>query len=530
MSRAPARPRDPNLEAKFRAAYERAKAFSASLAGPSLAEQLVELGHRDPGAFEAALASLSPMDAARLAYAWEFHARPKQRPPALPKHRILAWIAARGLGKSRAAAERVRGRIYAGSMSGMLAAPTIEDIERYQLGGKLSDAARRTGAAGVVESSLRVGLLDVFPPHQRPRYDRDKGEVHFHTGAVYYLQSSLVAEARGGNLDTAWVEEASKIGRVNRQKLLDNIELALRMRGPLTPELIITCTPTRDPWIKELVADPGAVVILGDTEENAANLDPETVARWKQRFGKSRLGRQEMGGEILGDDEGAPLAAMVSNGRRWTRATLPKMKRIAVAIDPARSQKRNTDETGIICGGRGEDDELYLFAAIEGRFAPPEWAGLALDMKATNGAECIVGETNSGGDLVQSNVRLVAQLRAQKRGTVEAVKFEEVYARKSKGTRLEEVETMGEQGRVHLPEDGLPVLEDQATSWDPTLGGDSPNLLDALGWLAFYLFDGWGESAEEARARAETEARRGGEGLGEMNRRIPRPAFGAGLV
>lgn len=149
MSRAPARPRDPDLATKFRVAYERAKAFSAALAGPSLAMELEQLGRRDPPAFEDVLAGLSPMDLARLAYAWEFHARPKQRPVALPRHRVLAWIAARGLGKSRAAAERVRERVYAGSMSGMLAAPTIEDVERYQLGGKASDAALRTGAVGV---------------------------------------------------------------------------------------------------------------------------------------------------------------------------------------------------------------------------------------------------------------------------------------------------------------------------------------------------------------------------------------------
>lgn len=528
MSRtAPRPPRDPNLEAKFRAAYERAKALSALLAGPSLAMELENLGRRDPVVFEQRLAELSPLDRARLAYAWEFHARPKQRPPVLPKHRVLAWIAARGLGKSRAAAERVRERIYAGSMAGMLAAPTIEDIERYQLGGKLSDAARRTGAAGVVESSLRVGLLDVFPPHQRPRYDRDKGEVHFHTGAVYYLQSSIVAEARGGNLDTAWVEEASKIGRANRTKLLDNIELALRMRGPLSPELIITCTPTRDPWIKELVADPGCVTILGDTEENAANLDPDTVARWRQRFGNSRLGRQEMGGEILGDEEGVPLAAMVSSGTRFRRDRMPKMKRIVVAIDPARSQKRNTDETGIVGAGRGIDDELYVFAAVEGRFAPPEWASRALDMYAAIGADEFVGETNSGGDLVESNLRLVAELRARKLDTVAAIRFLPVYARKSKGTRLEEVETLGEQGRVHLPEEGLPALEDQAMSWDPSLGGDSPNLLDALGWAAFALFDGWGEGADELAAKQASETRAAFAGFDEAQRAMPAPAWGS---
>lgn len=527
MSRTPDRPRDPELEQRFREAYERAKSFSASLRGPSLAEQLVELGRRDPAAFETILAAMSPLDLARLAYSWEFHARPKQRLVALLRHRVLAWIAARGIGKSRAAAERVRERIYAGCMAGVLAAPTIEEIERYQIGGKASDAARRSGAAGVVESALRVGLLDVFPPHQRPIYKADKGELHFHTGAVYVLQSAKVPEFRGGNITTAWVEEATKIPRVERAKLFDNIELALRARSVVEPELLVTCTPTADPWVKELVADPGCITILGETEENAANLADDFIERLRVRFGSTRLGRQETKGEILGDTEGAQLAATVSNGRRFRRDQLPRMKRVCVSVDPAISTRRNVDPTGIVAEGRGEDDELYILAAKEGKWTPEEWAAEALDMMAATGAECIVGERNRGGDLVASNVRLVAQLRAQKKKTVAAVKVVEVHATKSKSSRLEELETMGEQGRVHLPEEGLPAYEDQATSWDPSLGGRSPNVLDAAGWGAFYLFDGWGEAPADPRATYKGLGRPDPAPAPGLSTMLPRP-YGSG--
>lgn len=514
--------RDPEIEQRFREAYERAKVFSAILRGPSLAEQLVELGRRDGAAFEAVLSSLSPLDLARLAYSWEYNARPKQRPPTLPRHRVIAWIAARGIGKSRAAAERVRERVEAGSRIGVLAAPTIEEIERYQLGGRASEASLRAGAHGILDSSHRVGLLDVFPPHQRPEYRKSDGELHFHTGAVYYLQSAKVPEFRGGNVDTAWVEEATKIPRVERAKLFDNIELALRARSAVDPELIVTATPTADPWVKALVADPGAVVILGETEENAANLADDFIARLRERFGASRLGRQETKGEILGDTEGAQLAATVSNGRRFRRDALPKMKRICVSIDPAISTRRNVDPTGIVAEGRGEDDELYILAAREGTWTPEEWAAVALDMAHEVGANVIVGERNRGGDLVAANVRLVAELRARKRGTVSAVKIVEVHATKSKSSRLEELETMGEQGRVHLPEDGLPAYEDQAASWDPSLGGRSPNVLDAAGWGAFWLFDGWGEAPADPRAPYR--------GLGRPEASPPKPGLGALLA
>ena len=507
-----ATPRDPELPARFAAAHQRARAFSASLAGPSLAEQLVALGTEDPGAFDAILDSMGVLDRVTLLYAWAFWARPKQRPPVLPKHRILAWIAARGLGKSRAAAERVRERVEAGSMSGAIAGPTIEDIERYCIGGTESEASKNNGGLGIVRSDKRVGLLDVFPPHQRPEYDRKDGCVRFHTGAVYYLVSARTPEFRGGNVDTVWFEEASsnKIARSNRLALLGNAELALRARSAVSPELLITCTPTPDPWLKELVADPGCVTILGATEENAANLDEEYQDRLKARFGTTRQGRQEVKGEILGDGEGAQLAATVTNAKRYR--TLPPMKRIALAIDPAISTLRGTDPSGIVGGGRGMDDDLYLFFAREGKWSPREWAEILLDQRLELGAEAIVCERNRGGDLVKSNVLLVAELRASRLGTIAAVKVVEVHAsnKRSKGGRLEELETLGEQGRIHLPEKGLPEYEDQATTWAPDSGMPSPNLLDAAGWLGFYLYDGWGDmqdtSAEDAAASCAAAA------------------------
>ena len=515
-------PKDPEAEARYRAAYQRAKDLSAQLAGPSLAEQLVDLGIADPEAFEAIVSSMSPLDVARLAYSWEFLARPKQRPPVLPPHRVLLWCAARGLGKSRAAAERVRDRIYAGSRSGVLAAPTVEDVERYQLGGTESEASRANGAHGVVPSAGRVGLLDVFPPSQRPIYRKSDGEVHFHTGAVYMVTTAMSPELRGPNPDTVWLEEATspKISRAKRRTLWDNIRLAARRLGVLPVEILVTCTPTPDAWLRDLVADPACVTILGETEENASNLDEGYIADLKSKFGGSRRGRQEVGGEILDDGEGALFSAVTFDETRWKK--LPPMKRIVVAIDPAISTKRRNDDTAIVAAGRGEDDELYLLAAKSGKWSPEEWATVALEMKEQTGAECIVGERNRGGDLVASTVRLVAAERARKRGTVSAVRVAEVHATKAKPVRLEEVQTLHEQGRLHSHPDGLPAIEDDATTWDPSSGGVSPNGPDAMAWAAFYLFDGWGEAPEEQERAKRVEAQVAAAGTREANQRMSR--------
>jgi len=519
--------RDPDLEERFRAGHERAKALSASLAGPSLADELVELGIADPAAFEAILASLSTLDLARLCYAWTFWARPKQRPPALPRHRIVAWVAARGLGKSRAVGERVRERIEGGSMIGAFCGPTIEEIERYMLGGQASEAAGANGAHGVVDSALRVGILDIFPPHQRPDYQRDKGLVRFHTGAVYYLVSAKTPEFRGGNCDTICITEATKIRPTERAKLLSNAELALRARGPLTPEMLIDCTPTPDPWVRELVADPGAVVILGETEENAANLDDDFIARLREKFGNSRLGRQETKGEILSDFEGALFSLRDIDGNRMRRGqALPEFKRIAIAIDPAISTRANVDATGIVAAARGVDDRMYVLAAQKGVWTPQAWAEIALDLRASVKATAVVAERNRGGDMVKSVIELVAERRARARGTVAAVRVEEVQATLGKAVRAEEVQVLSETGRLVFPADPLVEIEDEITSWVPGGGGRSPNLLDALVWAAHYLYDGFGDTErvrDEQRAATVATFR----GLDAAQEAMPAPAWGA---
>ncbi len=511
-------PKDPEFEAKYRAAYQRANVLSASLAGPSVADRLVALGAEG----RAIWASLSPLERARLAYCWAFWARPKQRPPVLPAHRILLYCGGRGSAKSRTVAERIRERIDAGSRAGVIVGATIEDVERYQIGGKESDASRARGGHGVTASQRRVGLLDVFPPSQRPIYHASKGEVQFHTGAVYSVVSAQSPEYRGGNIDTAWADEmtSGKISRAKRAELWANIRLSSRLESDVPVELLVSCTPTPDPWLRALVADPACVTIFAESEENRANLARGTLEDWAATYGNSRRGRQELKGEILDDVEGALFSAVIFDETRWRK--LPPMKRIVVAVDPAISTERRSDDTAIVAAGRGEDDDLYLLAARSGKWTPEEWAGIALDMRAQVGAECIVGERNRGGDLVASNVRLVDQLRALKKKTVSVVRVENVLATKGKASRLTEVQTLHEQGRLHSHPDGLPVVEDDATTWDPAGGGPSPNGADAMAWAAFYLYDGWGEAPEEQERAKRVEAQVAAAGTREANQRMSR--------
>lgn len=489
--------RDPAAEQAFQAAYQAARAASAELVGPSLAQRLARL---PPETRRRILGRFTTLERARLAYSWRLWARPKQIAPTRP-HRIWAMMSGRGGGKSRAGAERIRERIYAGSRSGAIIGPTLREIARYMIGGH---AGKRGGS----------GLLDVFPPHQRPVWNKQAGEIHFHTGAVYYVVSAEDGEYRGGNIDTAWCDEVCKWEPGRRQKLWDNMEFSLRSDCGLPVEIIVTTTPNPHPFIKQLVADPDCITYLGTSDENAENLERGYISRLERRFGQSRKGRQERGGEILGDIEGALFSQALID---MTRARPPKLRRIVISVDPAISRNRRSDRTGIVAvgvDGAPGAERVYPLEGRAGKWRPEEWASLALDLYEKWAAAAIVGERNRGGDLVKTTVMLVARERARlAQRSAPLIPFVETQASKSKESRAEDLSVLHEQGRLIFPPQALVELEDEITSWDPLAVSVSPNLLDALVWGAWELCGGFGDPVTPLDMQ----------GIAEMNKRLRRP-------
>jgi len=86
------------------------------------------------------------------------------------------------------------------------------------------------------------------------------------------------------------------------------------------------------------------------------------------KYEGTRLGRQELMGDILDSSEGAP----------WTRDMLEAARdgarseyvRIVVAVDPAVSANVSSALTGIVVAARGHDGRGYVLADLTGRFSP----------------------------------------------------------------------------------------------------------------------------------------------------------------
>jgi phage terminase large subunit-like protein len=194
----------------------------------------------------------------------------------------------------------------------------------------------------------------------------------------------------------------------------------------------------------------------------------------------TRLGRQELDGEVLDDNPGAlwkrGRIEELRVGRPGMPDKAPQMRRIVVAIDPAVSANENSDETGIVCVGLGIDGHVYVLedASLE-QATPDQWGKQAVAVYQRHKANVIVGEVNNGGDLVEANVRSAAK------SLKTAVAFSQVRASRGKAVRAEPVSGLYEQGRAHHV-GVLPKLEDQMCSWDPAYSTKSPDRMDALVW------------------------------------------------
>lgn len=165
-------------------------------------------------------------------------------------------------------------------------------------------------------------------------------------------------------------------------------------------------------------------------------------------------------------------------GLLWNRAlidrlridTRPQLTRVVVAIDPASTANKNSDETGIVVVGRDATGNGYVLEDKSGRWTPAEWGLLATQAAKVWGADCIVAETNQGGDMVQQVIRNIDS----------TVRYKGVHATKGKYTRAEPIYNLYELGRVyHVGQH--PILELQMCTFNPN-EGDSPDRVDALVW------------------------------------------------
>jgi phage terminase large subunit-like protein len=229
----------------------------------------------------------------------------------------------------------------------------------------------------------------------------------------------------------------------------------------------------------QLVQSGQAIVTRGTSFENAKNLPESYTSTILAPFQGTRLGRQEIEGELLEDVLGALWSYAMLDECRVDH--VPKdLVRCVVAIDPAVSTGEESAETGLIVVAQGRDGHGYVLADNSGKYSPNQWAERAKWLKQQYHADCYVAEVNQGGDLVESTLRTV-----DPNGRV--VK---VHASHGKMTRAEPVAALYEQRKMHHVDPhaaAFRILETQMTEFVPG-ARSSPDRLDALVWGVHELF------------------------------------------
>lgn len=418
------------------------------------------------------LRNMSPETAEELLFRWDFWARPAQLPPP-GAWRIWLILSGRGFGKTRTGAEWVRAMACGKT-------PLAKGrCRRIAIVGETAADCRDVLAQG------DSGVLAVHPKDFRPVYKPSTRSLTWPNGCqAFFYNGTEPDQLRGPQHDAALVDELAKYRYA--KDCWDQLQFGLRLGE--NPQQVITTTPRPIPILRELVAescepDSGVVVTRGSTFDNRANLADAFLEAVEKRYSGSRLGRQELGGEILDDVPGALWTRQtLDDNRKKLSDELPAMQRIVVAIDPAAKASKDgdsTSETGISVAGEGTDGRGYLIDDRSCRLGPNGWAGVALSAYDYYEADAIVAEVNQGGDMVETVIKAVRP----------GVKVIKVRASRGKVIRAEPISALYAQGRIsHVG--SFPLLEDQMmqfTNFGIEGDGDADRV-DAMVWAFTELF------------------------------------------
>ncbi|MCF6216050.1 MAG: terminase family protein [Emcibacter sp.] len=409
------------------------------------------------------LADLTEDECDALNYDWRFWARKNQLPP---EGSWFCWLilAGRGFGKTRTAVEWIRGLTEGDSPS---KAPKGAP-ERIALVADTFLDGRLTMIEG------ESGLLAVTPKGFMPTFESSNKKLVWPNGIQAFLYSAESPDQlRGPQHHVAWADELAKWRYL--EDSWSNLLLGLRLGK--APRVLATTTPRNIPLLRRLVEDETTQVVRGSTYDNRSNLPQSFFEQVVGQYEGTRIGRQEIYGEILSDVPGA----------LWNRNLLenirvrdvPPLSRIVVAVDPPVTSGKNADTCGIIVAGRDKNNQAYILedCSVQG-LSPLGWAKAALAAYHKYEADRMVAEVNNGGELVESLLRQIDP----------DVSYRAVRASRGKVLRAEPVAALYEQERVKH-HGFFAELEDQMCSLTSSglSDGKSPDRLDAMVWAVTEL-------------------------------------------
>jgi phage terminase large subunit-like protein len=401
-----------------------------------------------PDAQARVIDSLSQADRRALAENWPSQALPGQGEPA-GQWRTWLVMAGRGFGKTRTGAEWVLARARACPRARIaLVGGSIDEVVKVMV----------EGESGILASARLNEPLRWRPSTGKLKLPGD--------GLAIAYSGANPGRLRGPQHHFAWADELAKWARP--EETWDNLQLGLRLGDQ--PRAIVTTTPGSTPLLHRLIGEPDTRLSGGRTLDNPY-LPGAFVAAVTAAYGGTRLGRQELDGELLGEAEGALWTRDLIEACRCAMPERSALARVIVAVDPPASAAG--DSCGIVvCGTLRDGRAAVLADSSVGGLRPRGWARSVASAARAWDADRVIAEANNGGEMVEEVLRTVDP----------ALPVRLVYAARGKGARAEPVAALFEARRC-LFAGAFPELEDELTAITAQgRGGRSPDRADAMVW------------------------------------------------
>jgi phage terminase large subunit-like protein len=238
----------------------------------------------------------------------------------------------------------------------------------------------------------------------------------------------------------------------------------------------VTTTPSSIRLLRDLVNDPSTEVRRGRTFDNP-HLSGAFVGAMRNRYAGTRLGRQELDGELLDEVEGALWTRDMIEVCRRAPPGSGELARVVVGVDPPGGDSGNA--CGIVVCARLQDGHAAVLADCSvGGVRPEGWARAVAAAATAWQVDRVIAEANQGGLMVEDVLR----------GAAPDLPLRLVHASRGKAARAEPVSALFEARRCWLA-GVFPELEDEMAAMTPAgyRGSGSPDRLDAMVWALTWL-------------------------------------------
>ena len=400
--------------------------------------------------------------------AFEMWAQDGQHEPGGAGWRVWLMLAGRGFGKTRAGAEWVHGLGCTRGKRIALVAASIDEARSIMI----------EGASGVLKVARSHGVKVKWEPSSR--------RLSWPSGSIAELYSGDSAEGlRGPEHHFAWCDELAKW----RQAELAWRNLQMGLRAGPRPRALVTTTPKPMALLTEIRDGKWTITTGGRTAANV-NLPTTFIDVMMATYGKTRIGRQELEGELIEDVEGSLWPRALIEKCRLTPLTLPLAQgergyydRVVIGVDPPAGVGGGCDACGIVVAARaGEEFFVLADESVQG-LSPEGWARAVGQAAERWSADRVVAEANNGGEMVRSCLVAAGA----------SVRPKLVHASRGKVARAEPVALRFEAGKAWFA-GTFPELEDELAGL--SIGGHyegpgrSPDRADAMVWAMTELAEG----------------------------------------